>query len=160
MFNKIAGLLSLTVLGSAFILGPLSYFFPVKFSSLKHYRRYLGISGKDINFMLFDPTNEHRLGVYAGLTALGIFFLMTVTSNTKAVQLLGYKWWKVLQTIGYVALALNILHFFLMETEKGVFTIRRPLGKVIFVFGFVVLFFRLVVFVATVRKKGDSNGGL
>lgn len=174
MFNKIAGLLALVLIGITFLIGPLSYFFPVIFDQFKTYRRFLGVSGflvavlhailsflfyfhGNFSFMLFDPNNEHILGVYLGIIAIGIFLLMAITSTDKAVELLGFKRWKVLQTTGYLALILVMLHFIFMETNKGVFVIKRPLGRVIFVFGFLVLLARIIVFILTLTKGGPKD---
>lgn len=139
MFIKITGLLALVLLGITFLIGPLSYFWQ-PFNRLKVYRKYLGVSGffavllhvflsyffhfnANLSFMLSNSQNEDLLGVYIGFIALGIFLLMAITSTEKAVKLLGLSRWKALQTTGYLALLLVMLHFILMETENGVFTI-------------------------------------
>lgn len=163
MFNKIAGLLAFLLLGITLIIGPLAYFFPSAFDRLKIYRKYLGISGffvaivhiilssifyfhLRLDYMLFDIKNEHLLGVYMGLLAFGILLTETLISNEKAMKFLGSHNWKTIQMVSYAALVFAILHFFLIETNKGVFIIRRPLGKIIFVFGFIVLVVRMLVF--------------
>lgn len=170
MMNKIAGLLALLLLGTSFLIGPLSYFLPQLFTQLKIYRKYLGISGfvvavihatlstvfyfkMDLAFMLFDGKNPHLLGVWLGILAVLIFFSMTLTSTEKAIETIGAANWKKLQTGGYLALTLVMAHFILMETNNGLFVIRRPLGRAIFVFGFVVLAVRLLVFFLALRKK-------
>lgn len=170
MMNKIAGLLALLLLGTTFLIGPLSFFLPQVFTKLKIYRKYLGISGfvvalihavlslysyfkMDLAFMLFDGKNEHLLGVWLGILALLIFLSMTLTSTKKAVETIGASMWKKLQTGGYIALALVMAHFILMETNRGLFVIKRPFGRAIFVFGFVVLAARLLVFFLTLIKK-------
>lgn len=96
--------------------------------------------------MLFDAKNEHLLAVYLGLVALGILLSETLISNEKVIKFLGAHNWKTIQMISYVALILVILHFFFAETNKGIFVIRRPLGKVVFIFGIVVLVVRMLVF--------------
>ncbi len=175
MMNKIAGLLALLLLGTSFLIGPLSYFLPQVFTQLKIYRKYLGISGfvvalihatlstlfyfkMDLAFMLFDGKNEHLLGVWLGILALLIFLSMTLMSTKKAVEAIGASMWKKLQTGGYLALGLVMAHFILMETNNGLFIIRRPLGRAIFVFGFVVLAARLLVFFLTLRSKTKKTG--
>lgn len=172
MFIKITGLWALVLLGITFLIGPLSYFWS-HFNQLKVYRKYLGISGflvallhgliayifhfdANLFFILFNSQNEDLLGVYIGFIALGIFLLMAVTSTEKAVELLGFRCWKALQTTGYLAFLLAMLHFILMETEKGIFIIKRPLGRVIFVFGLIVLIIRLFVFFLLL-VKGKSK---
>jgi len=168
--NKIGGLLALLLLGTSFLIGPLSFFLPKIFTEIKVYRKYLGISGfvvalvhfvlssifyfkMDLAFMLFDGKNTHLLGVWLGILALLIFLSMTLMSTKKAVEVIGASLWKKLQTGGYLALALVMAHFILMETNNGLFIIRRPLGRAIFVFGFVVLIARLIVFILTLVKK-------
>lgn len=167
MFNKIAGLLGLGLIAASLLIGPISFFLPY-FDRLKIYRKYLGVAGflialvhagisysikfhSDASFM-FSPNNPYLLGVWAGLLGIGIFALMTLTSNNKAVKSLGFKKWKIIQSAGYIGLLAVMLHFILMETNKGVFVIRRPLGRVIFIFGFFVILLRFVVFL-----RGDKK---
>lgn len=161
--NKIAGLLALLLLGTAFLIGSLSYFIPKIFSPIKSYRKYIGISGfliafthfllsvfvyynADIYYIFLDTSNPHIAAVYAGLFALLYFLFMTLTSTKSAIEAIGPQKWKALQTAGYVALALVMLHFILAETNNGEFVIRRLLGKIVFVYGFLVLIARIVVF--------------
>ncbi len=174
MFNKIAGLLALILIGITFLIGPLSYVFPSIFKQFKTYRRFLGVSGflvavlhailsfllhyhGNLSFMLLDPNNEDLIGVYLGLTAISIFLLMAITSTDKAVELLGFRRWKMLQTTGYLALILVMLHFIFMETDNGVFVIKKPLGRMIFVFGFLVLVARIIVFLLTLTKRKPKD---
>lgn len=172
MMNKIAGLLALILIGCSFIIGPLSSLVTF-FDHLKTYRKYLGIAGvlvalihiilsfvvrfhSDLAFMLLGPNNAYLLGVYAGLIGIGIFVIMTLTSTKRIMTQLGFHVWKMIQTAGYVGLLAVMLHFILMETSKGIFIIRRPLGRFIFVFGFFVIFLRLVVFLrGNAAKKGS-----
>ncbi len=172
MMNKIAGLLAFTLLGLTLALGPLSHFVPHIFDGLKKYRKYLGISGFIIAVihgllstvfyfkmnisLMFDSKNPHLSGVYVGLVGLLLLLFITLTSNKKAIQTLGFQKWKALQNISYVAFALTLFHFVLMETNKGLFIIRRPLGQVIFYFGFVVLIVRIISFIIVSVKKGKK----
>lgn len=174
MLNKIAGLLALMLIATAFLIGSLSYFFSSVFTPIKHYRKYIGIWGfavalahtvlsfvffynTDIVYM-FSSQNEHLIAVYFGLTALFYFLLMTITSNTKAMQMLGSHKWKLLQTGGYVALLFVMLHFIFAETNHGVFNIKRLLGRIIFIIGFFAIAARLlVVILQWFTKKQDEN---
>ena len=155
MLNKMAGLLSLLLIGITFLIGPLSYFFPNLFNHFKTYRKYLGISGfvtaiihavisyfldfqGNLTFMFLDPNNEDLFGVYIGSLAIGIFLLMTITSTNRAIKLLGFRHWKILQTSGYFALFLVMFHFILMETSKGVkwYRLSRRFFNADFLFDF------------------------
>ncbi|MBI4079529.1 MAG: hypothetical protein HY429_04515 [Candidatus Levybacteria bacterium] len=161
--NKIAGLLAISLLGTSFVIGPLSFFLPNLFIPLRPYRKYLGIFGfavalshatisfifvynADLFFLLFDPANERLFAVYAGLTALFYFFFMTFISTAWAVKIVGGKWWKILQTGGYFAFAMAIVHFVLAEMQNGVFVVKRPLGRIVFVFAVIVVLLRMTVF--------------
>lgn len=175
MFNKIAGLLAFILLGITLMIGPLGYFFPHLFDRLKIYRKYIGISAfivavihvilssvftfkLRLNFMLYDPNNSHLLGIYIGLIALAILLTETLISNEKAIRFLGSHNWKSIQMMSYAALIFAILHFVLLETNKGIFIIRRPLGKVIFIFGFIVLIVRLLVFfILLIRDRREQK---
>lgn len=173
MMNKIAGLLAITLIGMSFILGPLSYFFSF-FLPLRKYRRFLGVSGfyvtivhavlsylfyynKDAYFMLFSTKNEHLIAVYAGALALLYFFAMTFTSFPWWVRYLGARKWKTLQSLGYAAFAVAMAHFILAETNNGVFIIRRPFGKALFVFGCIVLLARISVFLVQKFKTNPPK---
>ncbi|MBI2036389.1 ferric reductase-like transmembrane domain-containing protein [Candidatus Microgenomates bacterium] len=162
MMNKIAGLLALMLLGTSFLIGPLSYFLPQVFTQFKIYRKYLGISGfavavihallsfysyfnMNLAFMLFDSKNEHLLGVWLGILAILIFLTMTVTSTKKAIEMMGAANWKKLQTGGYLALGLVMAHFIFMETNNGLFIIL------------VVLIARLLVLLLSLKKKKKNN---
>lgn len=107
--------------------------------------------------MLFSTKNEHLIAVYAGALALLYFFVMTFTSFPWWVQYLGARKWKMLQSLGYAAFAVAMAHFVLAETNSGVFIIRRPFGKALFVFGCLVLLARIIVFLVQKFKTNPPK---
>ncbi|MBI5225735.1 ferric reductase-like transmembrane domain-containing protein [Candidatus Micrarchaeota archaeon] len=66
-----------------------------------------------------------RQNVQLGLVALIIFAFLAVTSNRWAEKRLGFKYWKRLQQLGYLALAFVGLD--LLVLGSGTF-VRTPLG--------------------------------
>ncbi|MFA6035948.1 MAG: ferric reductase-like transmembrane domain-containing protein [Candidatus Micrarchaeia archaeon] len=160
MANKISALAALALLGIAFLLGPLSKLWPSIFQRFKQHRRWLGITGvilalihiaitlatfyKFNIFRILTPSGQYMWGVYAGLAAIIIFCMMALISNKAAVKRLGYSKWKLLQMTGYLAMALVIAHFLILETKEGVFKVR-PLGYALFIFGILVILARIAI---------------
>lgn len=175
MANKIAALAGLFIISLTFIIGPLSKFFPLYFGKYKAHRKFLGIAGfvlvalhailsiifyynLDIAYMV-SLENPKVLGFYSALIAFLIFLLMTLTSTAEAVRKLGYPLWKSVQMTGYLALALSLLHFFILETTPdGIFKVRT-LGMLIFYFTLLALVLRIAVFLLSLppRKKYEEH---
>ncbi|MBD3210806.1 hypothetical protein GF318_05475 [Candidatus Micrarchaeota archaeon] len=164
--NRVFALASVAVVGITFIIGPLGKFSKTA-NRLKVYRKYLGISAFvlmlahgalsavyifDMDFVYMFLENSRTLQFYSALFAFLIFFLMTITSTQKAITLLGPRNWKMLQTSGYVAMALGMLHFMLANTNGG-FSIGRIYAMLIFVFGLVAVAFRVLVFLLVAYEK-------
>jgi DMSO/TMAO reductase YedYZ heme-binding membrane subunit len=168
--NSTTAFVGLTLAGITFILGPLPRFVK-QASRLKIYRRYLGLSSfafivvhaaisiiivydLDLSFML-SPDNPRMLQVYSAVFAFLIFFLMSVTSSAGAIRMLGPRRWKLLQTSGYIAIALALVHFMFANTRGGMFNIGRTYAELVFIFGLIVIIVRIFVFVLekTSRKK-------
>ncbi len=170
---KLSGLLSLFLLGITFLIGPLSFLASSLFNHLKVYRRFLG----DWGFlaavihvvlvyiyywhgkfsMFYDFKNPRYLAVFMGLLGLMILFSLAVTSIDRVKGWMGYTKWKMVHTTGYLAMLAIMEHFILAETKNGVFIIRKPLGKALFVFGFIVILIRFIVFLLLeFRERGKK----
>ena len=161
---KTTGLTAITLIAITLFVGPTSKFIRF-FNNLKIHRKFWGVTGflvavlhsllafsQYYNFSLaslFDSTNPRFTGVLAGLTAILIFVIITSTSNKAAVDLIGAKNWKLIQTASYLALFFILIHFYLMETTNGVFVIKRLMGRVAFGFAIFVILLRLFVLVLT-----------
>lgn len=170
--NRAMALTSIILLGITFIIGPLGKFSKTA-NRMKAYRKYLGLSAFafivvhaflslaynfdfDIGYMLSGGTKS-LLQVYSAWTAFAIFLLMSVTSTTKAIKLLGGRNWKLLQSTGYVAMALAMLHFMLANTYQWVFNIGRLYAELVFAFGILVILVRLAVLVLVFFEKSSKN---
>ncbi|HLD60049.1 MAG TPA: ferric reductase-like transmembrane domain-containing protein [Candidatus Bilamarchaeaceae archaeon] len=167
--NKIAALGSIGLITVSFILGPLSRLWPKTFSPFLYFRKPVGIIGfilgllhgvyssirfygLDLNTMFFE--NPKILAVVTGLLGLFIFFLMASTSTQKAVEKMGYKRWKALQTSGYLALFLVIIHFFVIESKPDIGFDVRPFGLIFLFVPILALFVRiLIIFIKTKEKR-------
>ncbi len=170
--NSSFALASVVVLGVTFIIGPLSRF-SGSVNRLKIHRKYLGLSafalllvhvlmafgisyGFDLGRLL-SLDNPRMLQVYCGVIGFLIFFLMTLTSNTSAIRMMGPRNWKLLHNTGYVAMALSMLHFMLANTDSpGVLHLQRAHVLLILILGIMVILARVLVF-ALVLLEGFSK---
>ncbi|OGK19766.1 hypothetical protein A3D80_03400 [Candidatus Roizmanbacteria bacterium RIFCSPHIGHO2_02_FULL_40_13b] len=157
---KTTGLVAIALLSITLFIGSLSRFIPAV-NILKVHRKHWGIASfvlaiihtflvimffyKFDFFRLFNFTKSNTIGIQAGLIALLILFMVTVSSFHMIFEKLPEGMWKKLQMTSYIALALVVLHFFLMEQKDGVFVIKRLLGQITYWFAFVVLIARIVV---------------
>lgn len=115
-------------LGSiVFLLGPLSRFYPKTFSQNLKSRKPLGLwsfvfilihffISMDLYYKwsfsaLFNFSNPFGIAFTAALISFVILALMSLTSTIGAMKTLGYKNWKMLQTTGYIALLLAVVHY-------------------------------------------------
>lgn len=165
---KTSGLVAIMLLSITLFIGSLSRFVPSA-NILKIHRKHWGIASfifalihtllvilyyfKLDFFRLFDVSKG--IGTQAGLIALLILFMATVTSFHVVFARLPEGMWKKLQMTSYAALALVVLHFFIMEQRDGVFVIKRTLGQITYWFAFVALIARVVV--AIFPKKENST---
>ena len=92
-----------------------------------------------------DFQNPKYLGILAGLIALAILSVVTLTSNKKALKALTPNTWKAIQTTSYIALLLAVVHFYIVESKDGVLVIKRLLGQITFGFAAFVAVFRLIL---------------
>ncbi len=165
---KTTGLLAIALLSLTLVVGPLSRILPF-LEGLKAYRKVWGVlsfligltHGVLVYIFFFkydltkfiDTSNPKFEGILSGLLALIILFLVTMTSNQKAVNALGPGVWKIIQTTSYLALILAIGHFFLMESTNGVLVIKRLLGRITFWSAVAVIVIRILVLFLPSRKK-------
>lgn len=68
---------------------------------------------------LFDFSNF----IFYGILGLILMFLLFITSNNFSVRNLGFKDWKWLQRLGYLALVLSVIHVAMFENEIGPYVI-------------------------------------
>ena len=165
---KTTGLLAIALLSLTLAIGPLSRILSF-FEGLKTYRKIWGIlsflialtHGVLVYIFFFhydlhkfiDTSNTKFEGILSGLLALIILFLLTLTSNQKAINYLGPKVWKIIQTVSYIALVLAVLHFYVMESTNGVLVIKRLLGRITFWSALAVVIIRILVQFLPARKK-------
>ncbi len=157
---KTTGLLAISLLSLTLFIGPACRFFPA-LNILKAHRKVWGILAAlaavvhvvlifiyyyKYNLLKFvDFSNPKYLGILAGLLALAILLMVTLTSNKKALATLSPKTWKAIQTTSYLALILAVAHFYIIESTNGVLVIKRVVGQITFGFAGLVVCLRLVV---------------
>ncbi len=164
---KTSGLLSITLLGLTLAVGPLARLIPA-LDILKAHRKFWGILSflvtlvhvglvfvyyYKFNILKFiDFSNPKYIGTLSGLLALIILFLVTMTSNNKALTKLSPKTWKIIQTTSYLALALAVAHFYIIESTDGVLIIKRLLGQITLVFSVLVIALRILILFLPAKK--------
>lgn len=157
---KTTGLLAISLLSITLLVGPLSKIFPF-FNILKIHRKIWGISSflaalahvilvfiyyfKFDFFRFIDVASPKYLATLSGILALVILLIVTLTSNKNAIDKLGPRTWKFIQTTSYIALVLAICHFYLIESVNGALVIKRLLGQITFWFSLVVIFVRVAI---------------
>lgn len=165
--NKVVALEAIGLIAVVFLLGPLSKFWPRVFNQFLCLRKPLGLTGFGLavlhtiySFVVLYQFDLNKLlqspkigGLAAGAIALAIFFFMSLTSTKQAVERLGYRRWKTIQTFGYIGLLAALLHFFLLETKNWALDVR-PFGLVFFYLTAVALLLRLgIIFVKVPERK-------
>lgn len=166
---KTTGLVAIMLLSITLFIGSISRFFPV-FNILKAHRKFWGVSSfvyalvhaglvlaiyADFDVIGLFTQSSSLLGLIAGLAALGILFIVTVSSIHRIISRLPPGAWKMLQMTSYLALALAVAHFYLVEQVNGVFVIKRLMGQITYWFAFVALIARVVVFVFPKEEIGQ-----
>lgn len=165
---KTTGLVAIALLSITLAIGPLSRFLPF-LNNLKIYRKIWGILSfvfafihMSLIFAVFfkfnlakfvDFSNPKYPGLLAGILALLILLIITLSSTKAAFTSLPPKVWKFIQSTVYLALFFAVLHFYLVESVNGVLVIKRLLGQITFGFtGFVALL-RLVTLLLPSQKS-------
>lgn len=164
---KTSGLLSIVLLSLTLVIGPACRFFP-SLNILKAHRKVWGIFSflfafvhmglifvyfYKFNLLKFvDFASPRYPGILAGIIALIILFVITTTSNKKALSALSPQVWKRIQTTAYLALALAVLHFFLIESKNGILIIKTILEQITFGFAGIVCLLRLIILILPSKK--------
>lgn len=157
---KTTGLLAIALLSITLFIGPLCRFFP-SLDFLKANRKFWGILSFLVGLAhgiliyifyfnynlakLFDPASPKYLGLLAGLAALIILFVVTLTSHKTVIDSISPKTWKWIQSLSYLALILAVVHFYLVESTNGVLVIKRFLGQITYYFATAVVIIRLII---------------
>lgn len=165
---KTMGLMSIALLSITLIIGPACRFWPA-LDTLKVHRKFWGISSFlaalshtalvfvyyfKFNALKFvDFTNPKTIGILAGLLALAILLMVTLTSNKKALTNLSPQTWKLIQATSYLALISAIIHFYIVESSDGVLVIKRLLGQITFGFAGFVVIVRLFLLLLPNQRK-------
>ncbi|MFH1390766.1 MAG: ferric reductase-like transmembrane domain-containing protein [Candidatus Diapherotrites archaeon] len=153
--NAIVAFSATIIIGLSALMGPVARFVP-KWKSILEMRRPLGIIGFGLAALhlmivvplLLEEPSEVFLGDVVSIVVAGvafvIFTLMALTSTSKWVEKLGYDNWKMLQRLGYLAMALVLFHIILLE--QGVF-LGRLSGQISIIFVLAVILLRAVAFI-------------
>jgi sulfoxide reductase heme-binding subunit YedZ len=165
--NRVFALAGLAIVGMTFLIGPLARY-SKRINRLKIHRRYLGVAGflvllihSIISFWLFysldlgimfNPANPLLGAALSGTMCFLIFLAMTITSTKAAMRMMGRNW-KLLQNTGYLAMVFSMSHFAWTQLGlKGVIA-TNLVAWIVFFFGLAVIFARLFVYFASMRKQ-------
>ncbi|GEM_PF-5293804 len=157
---------SIILISIVLILGPLSRFFPKKFSHDLLYRKPLGIAGSlfAIGYFLIAAFNTYKLDLFYQFSAqnpdfiawifwvlaLLILIALSVMSLPYYIRRLGFANWKTLQIIGYSALVFMGLH--LMLINQGYF-LGTVSGKTVFALSVITLMLKAVAILSGATKR-------
>lgn len=164
---KNTGLLAISLLVLTLLIGPLTRVFP-RLEFLKAHRKFWGILSflvallhvilvyiyhYKFNFLrLINFTDPQHPEILFGILALVILFLVTLTSNQKAVTIFSPKTWKLIQTTSYLALILAVSHFYLMKIKNGILVMEQTLEQITFWFALLVILARVVILFLPSKK--------
>ena len=154
----------------ALVLGPLSRFFPKKFTHDLLYRKPLAYSGAVMAFMYFliALVAVYRLDILAVFSgqnpdfipwifwALAMLILagLAVASLPYFLNSMGFSKWKMLQATGYYALLFMLLHISMLNAGFFLATIS---GKTILAFGFIAIGLKFLSILLAVQKKHSQK---
>ncbi|MBI4361455.1 ferric reductase-like transmembrane domain-containing protein [Candidatus Micrarchaeota archaeon] len=161
LLNKVYALHAATLLTLTFLIGSLSRFWPKIFNRYKSYRKALGLYGFLMAaghvYTVLVPLGKSPSGyqALAGWAAFAVFLVMAITSNAKTAKRLGYGLWKRIQLVGYAALLLVGVHFFLVETRTGVLNLNS-MQIVVLALVLLAVVLRIAAFIAGPRQKFTS----
>ncbi|MEM4295413.1 MAG: ferric reductase-like transmembrane domain-containing protein [Candidatus Anstonellales archaeon] len=172
--NKLSALAGLTLLAMAFLPGPLSKLWPQIFSKYLVLRKPIGIIGfllillhSYLSFVYYYKSdfygalfNNPKVSAFiAALIAFIIFTAMALTSTKEAVNKMGYEKWKLLQRTGYIALALSLIHFIIIETKPDIGFDVRPFAYIALIIALLTLLLRIYVHIrkAPERKSYEEH---
>ncbi|MEK7505883.1 MAG: ferric reductase-like transmembrane domain-containing protein [Patescibacteria group bacterium] len=132
--NKAVALASVIIIGMAFVIGPLTRFFPRTFEKLHPLRKSLGLWGFGlaalhalISIVLLGPKYYSKFylpdgglnlvgqsSLLFGAMAFMVFAIVAITSLPYMEEVLGRTRWRSVQRLGYSAYFLVLLHVFIM----------------------------------------------
>ncbi len=156
------------LIGLSFLSSSLSYF--LKLHVMVTYRKYIGITGfffvilhTLLSLMLYTfPTyflNRHQgMPFYFALIAFGFFLGMTTISNASATRILGGRLWRILLRAGYIGYFSAFVHMLyttlpvILDWKLNEFRTFPPLGLFVSLFGVLVFFSRLSLWIALKKK--------
>lgn len=157
-----------TLIGVALTIGPLQKLFP-KYNFIRH-RRSFGVWGFTFiisHFLsvitiifefdwlgLFWHANPFANPILFAVGAFPIFVAMWATSTDWAVAKMGFKKWKSLHRLVYLAYISAILHFSQINPEL----LLNPAGYLLILVTVLALGFEIGAFLRTVRRKGMGKG--
>jgi DMSO/TMAO reductase YedYZ heme-binding membrane subunit len=171
MWNKSIADTSFIVIGISLILSSLCYFFNFADKYII-YRKHLGIVGFLILIIhilisilhpVYGPFPEYYLtekrfpSFVAAVLAAIILTGMAAISNRFSIQNLGPKLWRTLLRFGFLAYILTLFHFGVKNLNLFIkyFTDTQlslpPMSLLAFVFGIVVIAFRIMLFLKVRR---------
>lgn len=174
ILNWVVGDVALLLIGISLILSSLCYFWNFADKYII-YRKHFGLVGSGYMMMhiifslLFSSyfpfpgyyLEDKRIASFiAALIASIIFISMAMISNRFSIHEIGAIRWRKFMRVGYVAFALVLFHFgtkgmqywfsWLTGQSESIFP---PFSLIVFLFGSVVIFLRIFLWMILLRKK-------
>lgn len=178
ILNKAVALASVILIGSSFLLGPLSRFWQKSFSPKLYLRKYLGVFGFGmaalhgaISMLLLGPayyprffsvsgklTMEGELSMLFGFLSIFIFAVVAVTSLPSVEKSMHKAQWKFTQRLGYIAFFMTLLHVFVMGYRGWLKPEGWPGGMLpISLLAFTVIAFVMLMRLAVIILNSSKN---
>ncbi len=156
-----------TLIGIALLIGPLARLFPRR-NYVRH-RRTFGVLGFtfiiihtmaviaflfnfDIGGLVFER-NPYANPIIFGLLAFYIYIPLYLTSTDWATRKLGFRKWKAIHRLVYIAWILSVLHFVQINPKL----LFNPAGYLLLIVTALVFIFEITAFIWHVKAKGGPG---
>ena len=106
----------------------------------------------DFSLILWN-LNPYVNPIIFGIIAFGLFLPLYLTSTDWALDRLGFKRWKNIHRIVYLAYIFSVLHY----TQINPDLLRNPAGYLLILATVVALLFQVVAFTKVVRKTRSKK---
>jgi hypothetical protein len=184
LVNRLFATMAIFLIICSLSLASLAYF-TKRFSKLLGYRMYLGVGGfffglfhglLSLSFYILIEAEQpaynfeqqwnvfgvlipNQIAFLLGLSGLIIFAFMAIISMRRFIlKLGGLLWRELLRKLGFIALTIILIHFFIKDFNKWVEPASwghglPPSNLYLFILGLFVLLLRLALAISLSRKK-------
>ena len=180
LISRVFAEVAIILIGLSFILSAVCYFWNFAGKYII-YRKELGVIGfmyaaiHGMYSLLMTPDilsfsnlqfffgEKLLFSTVSAVTALCMYLFMIMISFRQVIEIISGHTWRTLMRIGYFALFLSLIHFFILKKNSWLAWffgqdqhIVPPMSLIIFLFGIVVLCMRIILWFATHKKKTQT----